>query len=398
MSKQYIIGIDSGTSKVKTVLADLRGRELAIAAETTPVETPFDGWSEYDLQKDWQNVARAVQKLLFQNRVNPDEIMAVGVTGKGWGCCYLDAKNRPARKGILWNDARSGPYIQKWAESGILSEAFKISGNYYYTGDCGPITRWLMDNEPQTVKQVASALFPTDWIAYKLTGKLRLVEGDASSLFDMYSRAYSDKLFDLLGISAMRSRFPAPASSSEVTGEVTTAAARATGLKAGTPVVLAEVDVSSCATGVGVIDLRSDTVTRPTPAMREAMAAAEVGDDVYGVDPSVNRLQERTAELLGKPAALFVPSGTMGNQAALLAQTRPGDVVLVGEHAHMLLYESGAPAAFAGVLLQAMLEPSITTAWSEGAESGAEILSGIVVGLLYFLPLTKGHEREVRTE
>jgi sugar (pentulose or hexulose) kinase len=254
MSKQYIIGIDSGTSKVKAVLADLRGQELAIAAETTLVETPFDGWSEYDLQKDWQNVSRAVQKLLFQNRVNPEEIMGVGVTGKGWGCCYLDANNRPARKGILWNDARSGPYIRKWAKSGILSEAFNISGNYYYTGDCGPITRWLMDNEPQTVKQVASALFPTDWIAYKLTGKLRLVEGDASSLFDMYSRTYSDKLFDLLGISAMRSSFLTPASSTEVTGEVTTEAARATGLKAGTPVVLAEVDVSSCATGVGVID------------------------------------------------------------------------------------------------------------------------------------------------
>ncbi|MGH7340240.1 MAG: beta-eliminating lyase-related protein, partial [Candidatus Rokuibacteriota bacterium] len=78
---------------------------------------------------------------------------------------------------------------------------------------------------------------------------------------------------------------------------------------------------------MGVIDLRSDTVTRPTPAMREAMAAAEVGDDVYGEDPTVNLLQQRSAELLGKEAALFVASGTMANQASLLAQTRPGDVV-----------------------------------------------------------------------
>ncbi len=105
---------------------------------------------------------------------------------------------------------------------------------------------------------------------------------------------------------------------------------------------------------MGVIDLRSDTVTRPTPAMREAMARAEVGDDVYGEDPSVNRLQERATELLGSEAALFVASGTMGNQAALLVQTRPGDVVLAGENAHVLLYEGGAGAAFAGVQVQTL--------------------------------------------
>jgi threonine aldolase len=98
-----------------------------------------------------------------------------------------------------------------------------------------------------------------------------------------------------------------------------------------------------------IIDLRSDTVTRPTPAMREAMARAEVGDDVYGEDPTVARLEREVADLLGKDAALFVPSGTMGNQIALLVHTRPGDEVIVGEGAHIAWYESGAGAAIAGV-------------------------------------------------
>ena len=84
------------------------------------------------------------------------------------------------------------------------------------------------------------------------------------------------------------------------------------------------------------IDLRSDTVTRPTLAMRQAMANAEVGDDVYGEDPTVNRLQETAAALLGAEAALFVPSGTMANQASLRALTRPGDLVLAGAEAHIL--------------------------------------------------------------
>ena len=105
---------------------------------------------------------------------------------------------------------------------------------------------------------------------------------------------------------------------------------------------------ASAQTMSDVIDLRSDTVTRPTPAMREAIASAEVGDDVYGDDPTVNRLQERAAELLGKEAALFVPTGTMANQIALLCHCERGDEVLVGEGAHCMLFESGAGSAWAG--------------------------------------------------
>jgi threonine aldolase len=102
------------------------------------------------------------------------------------------------------------------------------------------------------------------------------------------------------------------------------------------------------------IDLRSDTVTRPGPEMRRAMAEAEVGDDVFGDDPTVQRLQERVAKLLGKQAALFVPSGTQANQIALLVHARPGDQVLVGEGAHLMAYESGAASAIAGVQLEVL--------------------------------------------
>jgi len=97
------------------------------------------------------------------------------------------------------------------------------------------------------------------------------------------------------------------------------------------------------------IDLRSDTVTLPSPGMRKAMAEAPVGDDQYGEDPTVHRLQERVADLLGKEAALFLPSGTMANQTGLKLLTRPGDDVIVGDEAHIVWHESGAAAANAGV-------------------------------------------------
>ena len=97
------------------------------------------------------------------------------------------------------------------------------------------------------------------------------------------------------------------------------------------------------------VDLRSDTVTRPTDAMRAAMAQATVGDDQYGEDPTTNRLQERVAELLGKPAALWLPSGTMANQVALRVLTRPGDDVIVSRESHAVWHETGGSAANAGV-------------------------------------------------
>jgi threonine aldolase len=98
-----------------------------------------------------------------------------------------------------------------------------------------------------------------------------------------------------------------------------------------------------------VIDLRSDTVTRPTLGMRQAMFDAEVGDDVFGDDPSVRALEEDVAAIVGKPAALFVTSGTMGNQLAIACQTRPGDEVIAGDGAHPVWYECGAAAALSGV-------------------------------------------------
>jgi threonine aldolase len=97
------------------------------------------------------------------------------------------------------------------------------------------------------------------------------------------------------------------------------------------------------------IDLRSDTVTRPTPEMWEAMASAQVGDDVYGEDPTVNRLEELAAEMTGHQAGLFVPSGTMGNLAAMLAHCGRGDEIIVGDKAHTFMFEAGGVSALGGI-------------------------------------------------
>ncbi|UCD21512.1 MAG: low-specificity L-threonine aldolase [Chloroflexota bacterium] len=101
-----------------------------------------------------------------------------------------------------------------------------------------------------------------------------------------------------------------------------------------------------------VIDLRSDTITHPTPAMRKAIFDAEVGDDVYGEDPTVNRLEEMAAEMMGKEAALFTTSGTQSNLTAVLTHTKHGDEIILGDQAHMLWYEVGSAAALGGVIIR----------------------------------------------
>ena len=101
-----------------------------------------------------------------------------------------------------------------------------------------------------------------------------------------------------------------------------------------------------------MIDLRSDTVTKPTPLMRKAMAEAEVGDDVYSEDPTVNRLQETAAELVGKEASIFMPTGSMGNQVAVKLHTNPGEEVVIEERGHIFNYEMGTPAFASGVTVR----------------------------------------------
>ena len=127
---------------------------------------------------------------------------------------------------------------------------------------------------------------------------------------------------------------------------------------------------------VGVIDLRSDTVTRPTPAMRKAMAEAEVGDDVYGEDPTVNRLEQRAAEMFEREAAMFVPTGTMGNQVGIRLHTHHGQEVICEAHSHVVDWEMATMSAFSGCMPR-------TVAGDHGVLTWQQIKSAIAPNLHY---------------
>lgn len=128
-----------------------------------------------------------------------------------------------------------------------------------------------------------------------------------------------------------------------------------------------------------MIDLRSDTVTKPTEAMRAAMAAAVVGDDVYGEDPTANRLQERAAEIFEKEAALFVPTGSMGNQIAVKLHTKPGQEIVIEERGHIFNYELGTPAVVSGVMVR-----TVRSNDGSGHLTWDEIHSALKIGQPYY--------------
>src|ERR1700710_1024192 len=128
-----------------------------------------------------------------------------------------------------------------------------------------------------------------------------------------------------------------------------------------------------------MIDLRSDTVTKPTAAMREAMASADVGDDVYGEDPTINRLGQRAAEVFGKEASIFVPTGTMGNQIAIRLHTEHGQEVICEARAHVLDWEMAMVAAFSGCVPR-------TVAGRGGVMTWADISKAIAPKIYYRAP------------
>jgi threonine aldolase len=127
----------------------------------------------------------------------------------------------------------------------------------------------------------------------------------------------------------------------------------------------AESKATTSVRAVGAIDLRSDTVTQPTPAMRAAMAAAEVGDDVYGEDPTVNRLEQRAAEIFEREAAVFVPTGTMGNQLARRLHTRPGQEVICEARSHVMEWEMAMMSAFSGCMPRTVVGHRGVLTWKQ---------------------------------
>ncbi|MCI5595794.1 MAG: carbohydrate kinase [Lachnospiraceae bacterium] len=253
MNNGYVIGIDSGTSMVKAVLFDMAGREICVSSRSTPVEEPHFGWSEFNLETDWREVAGVLRDLMNKSGVDPSAIHAVGLGGKGVGVAFLDENKKPVRNGILWNDARCAGMTKEWIESGKMAEIFGQTANWLMTGDVGILLPWMKEHEPEILARTKYFCVNTNWMCYNLTGEFGANATDMYSQIDE-TRQYSDKVMEIEGILDLKDKFLPLNNPWDVVGHVTKKAAEETGLLEGTPVASIGWDVVCCSAGVGAVD------------------------------------------------------------------------------------------------------------------------------------------------
>lgn len=253
MCATFVIGLDVGTSAIKAGLYTFAGEQYGKAVRKSVVQHPHPGHSEQDMLGVRQTSFETIQACVQSSGVNPAEIAAVACTGQGDGLWAVDRDGEPVGPAILWNDTRAAPVIDRWLAEGVLREHYERGGTVLWPGSAGAIMTWLRDAAPKTYDNIDTILFCKDWITFSLTGHRGTDVTDGSVPFmDVRSRSFDRKQLELLGIDDMWTRLPEVCESTEIVGSVTSEAAAATGLAAGTPVVAGALDVTANAVGAAV--------------------------------------------------------------------------------------------------------------------------------------------------
>jgi sugar (pentulose or hexulose) kinase len=255
VSTSYLIGIDAGTTVMKTVVFDLAGNEIAKASSPAEIIHLQPGWAEQDMNSVWQATAKSCKEAIAKAGVKTQDIRAVSLSGQGAGTWLVDKKGKPTRYAVSWLDGRAQDIIDQWQADGTSDKLTKACGLVYYAGS-GPgiIFRWFMQNDRRALENSGSVLWAKDWVRYCMTGEILTDETDPSmGLVDPPSRRYSPRVLELTGTTPYAALLPAIRPSHELGGKVTKAAAEATGLAEGTPVAVGAWDCTSTALGQGCI-------------------------------------------------------------------------------------------------------------------------------------------------
>ena len=248
-----VLGIDVSTTATKAILVDESGAVAGTGTSEYGYEVPRPMCSEQDPQLWWDGTRGAVRQALAAAGVDGDAVAAVGLTGQMHGAVLLDAAERPVRPAILWNDQRTQAECDAIRDTLGVDRLVAVTGNDALTGFTAPKLLWVRTNEPDVWARVVHVLLPKDYVRLRLTGvhAVDKADGAGTLLFDLAARDWSPEVLDALELDP--ALFPATFEGPEVTGEVTVSAAKATGLRPGTPVVAGGGDQAANAVGVGAI-------------------------------------------------------------------------------------------------------------------------------------------------
>lgn len=246
------LGIDVGTSGVKSLLMDESGRVLCSKSESYEVDIPQNGWAEQHPDMWWNAVVNTVRALLADGKVNRDDIKAAGLTGQMHGLVMLDKDGKVLRPALLWCDQRTGEECREITEAVGAERLIELTANPALTGFTAPKILWVRKHEPELFAKCTAVMLPKDYIRFRLTGDNSgdLSDASGTGLLDVAHRCWSDEVLDKLKID--KALLGKLYESCEVTGKVHSTASETTGLPVGLPVVAGAGDNAAAAIGTGV--------------------------------------------------------------------------------------------------------------------------------------------------
>ncbi|MBS3788374.1 xylulokinase [Candidatus Bipolaricaulota bacterium] len=247
----YLLGIDVGTTGLKSALFDFSGEPVSVASRDYPTQTPGSGCSEQQPERWWDAAQEAINSAISD--VDPGKIVGIGLCGQMHTAALLDSDGNVLRPAITWMDQRSKSEVEKLRSRLGPEKLRTITANFPTTTYTLPHLLWLKQNEPASFRNIDKVLLAKDYVKYRLTGEINTEVSDASGTYilDYAEQDWSEELLEYLGLS--RDELPNITGSAEKIGEVNLSAARETGLKEGTPVVAGAADQAAGALGVGSI-------------------------------------------------------------------------------------------------------------------------------------------------
>jgi xylulokinase len=250
---KYLMGIDVGTSGIKTIIIDEHGNLIAQAFEDIPLHTPYPNWAEQDPHDWWRATLNTVREALSTSNIDPDTLAGIGLSGQMHSAVLLDQHNEVLRPAILWCDTRTSDQC-RWITDTVGEENLvKWVSNPALEGFTAPKLIWVREHEPEIYEKIKHVALPKDYIRYKLTEEYAMDVSDAAGtlLFDVQQRQWSKEMMDAIGLPY--DVMPAVFESIDICGSITDGVAEATGLKGGTPVVAGGADNTCGAVGTGIV-------------------------------------------------------------------------------------------------------------------------------------------------
>jgi len=276
-----VICIDAGTTMIKAVGYDDDGAEQVVVREATVVTRPAPAWAEQDMELVWDAVVACVRSVGQQLGSSVDY---VALTAQGDGSWLVDRDGAPTGPAILWNDGRAAGIVDGWTRAGVLDRAFLTNGSLTSCGMPNAILSWLRLNDPDRLARSAMSLTCGGWIFSQLTGEFAIDESDASAPFmDIRARQYSADLLSLYDLEWAERLLPGVRGDNRRVAELTSGAAAAMGLTAGTPVVMSSYDIASTAIGVGAVEVgQACTILGTTLCTEIVTDTVSLGDEAAG--------------------------------------------------------------------------------------------------------------------